>query len=149
MNRLKKIKVTLLGGLLTLMLSSCVYGPGYHHPNSAFYYPYGYYYYPNVSVYFQYSTGFYFYLSNNVWIRTKVLPPYIRLSPSQRIHLDIKSSKPYLYHKQHTEQYRPRPNYKPAPQLDRKERNTLQHWYQQQLEYKKEKRDKEKNKRRD
>ena len=146
MNIFRKIRVTLVGSLLMLTMMSCVYGPAYHHPSSAFYYPYGYYYYPSVRVYFHYTTGFYFYLSGNTWIRTKVLPPYIRLSPSERIHLDIKNSKPYLYHKKHIQQYRPRPNYKPSPQLDRKERNTLQYWYQEQQKYKKDKRYKEKDK---
>ena len=75
-----------------------------------------------------------------------MLPSHIRLNPSNRIHLDIKSGQPYLYNKQHTEQYRPGTKYKPAPQLDRKERDTLQNIYQEQLKYKKDKSNKEKDK---
>ena len=142
MKRLWKIKTLLLAGITITLLSSCVYGPGYHH-NVSVYYPYGYYYYPSVRVYFQYSTGFYFYLSkNNVWIRTKVLPPYIRLSASERVHIDVRGTKPYIYHKQHTEQYRPRPDYKPNIQIDRQERNVLQKWYQEQQKLKKDKKKK-------
>lgn len=96
-------------------LSACVYDPYYHYPPGHHYYPYyypyyyDYYYYPGVSVYYQFSTGFYFYFSNNRWIRSKVLPPHIHLDAWDRVTIRVESDKPYLKHKEHVLKYQPRP----------------------------------------
>ena len=148
MRNIRSFRVIILSSIVVMLMNACVYGPPVNHHRPAYYYPYGYYYYPSVSVYFHYSTGFYFYLSDGIWIRTRVLPPYIRLSQNDRIHLNIESDKPYLFHKQHTERFNPRPAYKPQPQIDKTERKSLQKWYKEQEEYKKQKLYKDDDKRR-
>ncbi len=143
-------------GVLSLMLmtSSCYHDPYYHAsyyygPPSSYhvvgtYYPYDYYYYPSVRVYFQYSSGFYFYISNGRWIRNRTLPPHVRLNPSDRVFLRLKSDKPYHSNRQHVEKYRPHPKVKPTPSTDRKERTSHQKWYKEQQVYKKQQEQKEK-----
>jgi len=150
----KKKYIPAIGVLgLMLMTSSCFHDPYYHDsyyygPPSyhvgGTYYPYDYYYYPSVRVYFQYSSGFYFYISNSRWIRSRVLPPHIRLSDRDRVFLRLKSDKPYKLNRQHAERYRPRPNIKPTPSTDRKERTSHLKWYKEQQIYKKQEQQKEK-----
>ncbi len=151
----KKKYIPAIGVLgLMLMTSSCVYDPYYHDPYyygppssyhvGGTYYPYDYYYYPSVRVYFQYSSGFYFYISNGRWIRNRTLPPYIRLNPSDRVFLRLKSDKPYQSNRQHVEKYRPHPKVKPTPSTDRKERTSHLKWYKEQQIYKKQEQQKEK-----
>jgi len=125
---------------LTMMVSSCFYDPHYYnHPpyySDGIYSPYDYYYYPSLSVYFQYSTGFYFYINDGIWIRSRVLPPRFRLSVHDRVIIHSKSDKPYLQNKTHIEKYRPRPRIKSSPNSDRYEREILQKTYKNQLERK-------------
>ena len=108
--RLFVISIGLMAGL-----SACVYDPHYYYPPGhryqPHYYPYyyEYYYYPGVSVYFQFTTGFYFYYSKNRWIRTKVLPPHIHLNPRNRVKIWVDNDKPYLKHKEHVKIYKPKP----------------------------------------
>jgi hypothetical protein len=114
---------------LLLGLSACVYDPYYHGPGPArhtyypYYYPfyYDYYFYPSVQVYFNFSTGYYYYLKGKRWIRTKVLPPHIHLDPRERVTTRVEGDKPYLKNEQHLRQYKTRPDYRPNPQLHRKE----------------------------
>lgn len=115
-------------GLLT-GLSACVYDPYYHGPGPArhtyypYFYPfyYDYYFYPSVQVYFNFSTGFYYYLSGKRWIRTKALPPHIHLDPRERVKTRVEGEKPYLKNEQHLQQYKSRPNYRRDPQIHRQE----------------------------
>ena len=109
--------------VLAASLSACVYDPYYHRPAPAhhhyypYYYPYyyDYYYYPSVQVYFQFSTGFYFYFSNHRWIKTRVLPPHIHLYPRERVTIRLDGDKPYLKHHEHVKKYRPLPEYRKKP----------------------------------
>jgi len=140
---LKQLRIVTSWGLMTLLLTSCVYGPPYSgsppHSRPAYYYPYGYYYYPSLMIYFQYATGFYYYPSGRVWLRTRVLPPHFRLDSKERVHLDIKSDRPYLYHNNHIKKYKPRSEYKPVPKQDQSERDRHQKWYKEQQQYDKRK----------
>ena len=125
-------------GLLSLSAVACygpAYGPAPHQP-VGYYQPWGYYYYPSVRVYFQYSTGYYFYPSGGSWVRSRILPPYIRLDPRDRVTLHIESERPYLKSPEIIRKYPPRQDYRPTPERDRKERNNLQKWYQEQQQYK-------------
>ena len=90
---------------------SAVRQPGYH---------YDYYYYPGASVYFNVYSGYYYYRSNNVWLRARALPSYIYLGP--RVSLRIWSDRPYTYYNVHRERYRPSPSYRPNPTRDHRER---------------------------
>ena len=162
MGIIKSIRVAGAVGL-SLLMSSCFYDPYYYGPpsyyGSTIYHPYDYFYYPSVSVYFQYSTGFYFYLSDGIWIRNRILPSRFRLNPSDRVPLRIESDKPYLFNSQHMEKFRPGPGLRPSPERDRYERDSLNRTYKERLfnrppglkqipmpsgEDKKDKRDKEK-----
>ncbi len=140
----KKIYIPVIGALgLMMTTSSCIYDPYYYGPPSyhvsGTFYPYGYYYYPSVQVYFQYSTGLYFYISNGQWINSRILPPRFRLNPSDRVFLRLKSNTPYQLNSQHIEKYRPRPNIKPTPRTDRNERASHLKWYKEQQVIKKKK----------
>ncbi|MGD8525718.1 MAG: hypothetical protein PVJ63_05685 [Thioalkalispiraceae bacterium] len=110
----------LLGIGLVTGLSACVYDPYYAGPGPRVYHPYyypyyyDYYYYPGVRVYFQLSTGVYFYFWDNRWIRTKVLPPYIYLDPRNRVKVRVEGDKPYVKHHIHAQKYKPR--FPPPPQ---------------------------------
>lgn len=154
MNKTRYIRV--IGALGLMMVSSCIYDPYYYGPppyySSTAYYPYDYYYYPSVRVYFQYSTGFYFYISNGIWTRSRVLPPHFRLNARDRVLLRIKSDKPYQQNPQHVEKYRPRSDIKQTPGKDRYERETHRKVYKEQQIIKqrktvKEKKDKDKRRR--
>lgn len=154
MDKIKFIRVIAALGL-TMMMSSCVYDPYYYGPppyhSGGTYYPYGYYYYPSLRVYFQYSTGFYFYISDGIWTRSRILPPHFRLHPRDRVHLKLKRDKPYLLNPQHVEKYRSRPNIKPTLDNDQYERDSHRKWYKEQKYNKQRKKvqeKKEKDKRR-
>ncbi|MCW9032044.1 MAG: hypothetical protein OQK58_11195 [Gammaproteobacteria bacterium] len=129
MNTLKFIKSFILSLSLVLGLSACVYDPYYsgpgpvHHTYHPYYYPYyyDYYFYPSVQVYFNFSTGFYYYLSGKRWIRSKTLPAHIRLDTRERVTTRIEGDKPYLKNEQHLQQYKPRPDYRPDPKIHRQE----------------------------
>ncbi|MDH5648306.1 MAG: hypothetical protein OEY67_01515 [Gammaproteobacteria bacterium] len=120
---------------LVLGLSGCVYDhyhDHYHDYDHAHYWPYyDYFYYPSVYVYFHYHSGFYYYYSDNRWKRSKVLPPYIVLDPRERTRLRLDTDKPYLKNDEHRQRYRSRPDYKPDPGLDRREREENRRWQQQ------------------
>lgn len=149
----KKKYIPVIGVLgLMLMTSSCFYDPYYYGPPSydvgGTYYPYDYYYYPSVRVYFQYSTGFYFYISNGHWSRSRILPSHFRLTANERVFLRLKSDKPYKLNTKHAEKYRPRPKFKPTPGTDRNERASHLKWYKEQQNYKKQRSIKEQKEKR-
>lgn len=136
MGIIKSIRIAGAVGL-SLLMSSCFYDPYYYGPpsyyGSAIYHPYDYFYYPSVRVYFQYSTGFYFYFLDGVWVRSKILPPRFRLNPSDRVPLRIPSDKPYLFNEQHIQKFNPRPDIRPSPDRDRYERDSLERTYRERL----------------
>jgi hypothetical protein len=127
MTAVKFTRSCLIGMMLVIGVSGCVYDPYYSGPPPAhryypYYYPYyyDYYFYPSVRVYFQYSTGYYFYYSRDRWIRTKVLPPYIHLSPWERVKIRVDSNRPYLKYKEHVKKYPPKarpPEYRQQPPI--------------------------------
>ena len=127
MNLLRFIKTFILSLALVLGLSACVYDPYYsgpvRHSYSPYYYPfyYDYYFYPSVQVYFNFSTGYYYYPSGKRWIRSKVLPPQIRLDSRERVTTRVEGDKPYLKNKQHIQSFQPRRDYRSDPQTHREE----------------------------
>jgi len=163
MKRIKILPVITLG--LAMLTASCVYDPHYYgsppYHDRPGYYPYDYYYYPSAHVYFQYSTGYYHFLQDGRWLRSRVLPSRFRLNPQDRVFLRSESDKPYQQHNKHIKQYRPRPNLKLTPDKDRRERETHRKTYKEQMYYKqqnqieqnkgkrekREKREKDKNRR--
>ncbi len=121
--------------LLVAGLSGCywpiheetpAYGPAYGG------YPYDYYYYPSVDVYYQLRSGDYFYRRdhNGRWLHARTLPPNFRLERRDRIDLRMDSNRPWERHDEHIGRYRPRPDYKPDPRLDRGERKHNQVVYE-------------------
>ena len=138
-------------------LSGCVYDPYYHGPTHQpsyfpYYYPfyYDYYFYPSAHVYFNFSTGFYYYPSGKSWKRSKVLPPHIHLDSRERVTTRIEGDKPYLKNKQHIQQFQPRRNYGPDPQINRKEqRRNLKSYEQHQQKQKVYKKEWESRKKKD
>lgn len=127
MNMLIFIKSFILSLGLVIGLSACVYDPYYSGPVRHSYFPhyypffYDYYFYPSVQVYFNFSTGYYYYPSGKRWIRSKVLPPHIRLDSRERVTTRVEGDKPYLKNQQHIQKYQPRRDYRPDPQLHRNE----------------------------
>lgn len=115
MNGKKLIRSFLVSLMLVMGLSACVYDPHYYGPPAHRYYPYyypyyyDYYFYPSARVYFQFSTGFYYYYYRDRWIRTKVLPPHIHVNPWERVTIRVDSDKPYLNYREHVKKYPPKP----------------------------------------
>jgi hypothetical protein len=150
MNILRFIKSFILSLGLVIGLSACVYDPYYsgagpaHHSYFPYYYPfyYDYYFYPSVRVYFNFSTGHYYYPSGKRWIRSKILPPHIRLDSRERVTTRVEGDKPYLKHQQHIQKYQPSRKYRSNPQIHRKEKIQNSRSYEQhqkkQKEYEKE-----------
>lgn len=76
----------------------------YHEPRPV-YSEYDYYFYPNVAVYLQISTGFYYYEDRGRWVRVRQLPPNIYLDSRYRRHLNIRDPYPYMRYPEHARQY--------------------------------------------
>lgn len=119
-------------------LSGCVYdpyyyGPAHHHSYLPYYYPfyYDYYFYPSVRVYFNFSTGYYYYPSGKRWVRSKLLPPHIRLDSRERVTTRIEGDKPYLKNKQHIQKHQPRRDYRFDPKINKKEQTRNLKSYEQ------------------
>jgi len=81
-----------------------------------------YYYYPSARVYFHIYTGYYYYLRGNHWVRSRVLPGYIRLHRHDRYRLQIKDRYPYRRDHEYRRKYRPRPYLKRDERDDARER---------------------------
>lgn len=119
----------------------------YHEP-SPVYSEYDYYFYPNVAVYFQISSGFYFYEEHGRWVRVRQLPPYIYLDSRYRRHLNIRDPYPYIRYTEHARQYgarvddrdrrddrRPERDLHPAPpNSDRRDREPDRNVWQEREE---------------
>ena len=124
MSNLKRMRR--LAILLTVILlpAACVVQPGYRRgvvqvQSQPQFDRWDYYYYPDAEVYFNSSTGYYFYYSNGGWITTLTLPSRFILHHDHRVHLRIQNDRPYIYHKQHLEKYRPRKATPPVRNHDR------------------------------
>jgi hypothetical protein len=102
--------------------------PGY---GSAYGYYDDYYYYPSARVYFHIYTGYYYYLSGNRWVRSRVLPRYIRLYSADRHRLTIKDRYPYLRDYEIRKKYRPRSNLRFNERNDIRERELNTRRYQE------------------
>lgn len=122
--------------LMFLLLAACVYEPNnapYSHRHIDFY-PYDYYYYPNARVYFHFTTGYYHYLDNKRWVKSRTLLPRIHLDPRDRVRLRIDTDQPFVKHPEHLRKYRPLPGYRHDAKMNIKEREENRQIYQ---EYKK------------
>ena len=62
---------------------------------------YGYYYYPDVNVYFHIITGFYYYHHGSVWHRSRRLPRHFHLNRHHRRRLYIREPRPYDRNREH------------------------------------------------
>jgi hypothetical protein len=109
-----------------------VYDPFYYgpppHPHYSPYY-YDYYFYPSVQVYFQFTTGYYFYRDSGIWIRTRVLPPRISINALDRVRIKIESEKPYIKFPEHNLKYKPNPKYRVDKVKSLKEKEANQKWF--------------------
>ena len=117
---------------LTVMVTGCVYDPFYYGPPPhAHYSPYyyDYYYYPSVQVYFQFTTGYYFYRDGGLWRKTRVLPRRISISAFERVKIKIESDRPYLKFQEHGRKYKPNPQYRVDKKNSLKEREANQKWF--------------------
>jgi hypothetical protein len=125
---LPALRLAALYGLASVLLAAimtstgCVHGPGYYGPPS---------HRPHAHVYFQFTTGVYFYLDGGVWIKTRVLPPHIHIDAGNRVRIRVESDKPYLRHNEHVRVYKSEPNYRVDVERSRKEREANQRWYQE------------------
>lgn len=118
---------------LLILLHGCVTHPGYHGPPRHYhYYPHhhDYYYYPSARVYFQFTTGVYYYFDGTIWIKTRILPPHIHIDAGHRVMIRVESGPPYSNYKRHAELYKPRPGYRPRVEANRNERDANRHWYE-------------------
>jgi hypothetical protein len=114
--------------------AGCVPGPPYYGPPPYYHYHpsvYDYYYYPRAQVYFQFTTGIYYYRDGGVWVTSRILPPHIHLDASERVRIQAQPERPYLKFNEHNRIYKPQPNYRMDLEQSRKEREANQRWYQE------------------
>jgi hypothetical protein len=128
--------LVLIGLLSSFLFAGCIYDPVYHGPPPpGYYHPhyYDYYYYPRANVYFQFSTGFYFYLTNGVWIKARVLPRHIIIDPYDRVRIRVDSDRPYTRYEEHRSRFKPRPIYHKDERKTRsiKEKEANREWYRE------------------
>ncbi len=103
--------ITLLTGANLVAISGCsndYRGATIYRP--AYFSPYDYYFYPYWSVYFNVSTGYYYYRDGVTWIKVRTLPSRFILDDRDRVRIVINSDKPYIKHTEHRARYAPRPN---------------------------------------
>jgi hypothetical protein len=97
----------LLSGCMAAALTSTMTGCDVYyayppHPR------YNYYYYPDVDVYYHIYTGYYFYIVDGAWIRSRTLPRHIFLRPAYRRQLFIEEPTPYARNREHRQRFRER-----------------------------------------
>jgi len=93
---------------------------------------YDYYFYPYARVYFQFTTGYYFYWLDGRWVRSRVLPPQIHLDLYDRVKIKVQSDKPYTQFDEHTRLYKkPSPGVRIDIEKSRKERDANERWYRE------------------
>jgi hypothetical protein len=118
--------IGLLGGACTIALASGLtgcYGPAYYEEPAPPPYYDDYYYYPDVDVYFQIYTGWYYYKADGIWWRTKHLPTRYHLDPWYRRPLVMKANPAHRPPPPHREAFPPPPAHRPpASTRNREER---------------------------
>ncbi len=132
-NQGSRARRVLIGTLLgaAVLMSACVHGPGYYGPPPHYHYyphPHDYYFYPSARVYFHFTTGYYYYLDGTVWIKTRVLPTHIRIDATDRVRIRVDSAMPYTRYREHVRVHRPRPDYRPQVEPNRREREANRRW---------------------
>lgn len=60
-----------------------------------------YHYYPSSGVYFNVSTGSYFYLNGGAWQVSMTLPSTVIIDANDYVSLDLDTDRPYMYYDQH------------------------------------------------
>ncbi len=118
---------------IPVMFTACVYDPVYYGPPPHVDFRphyYDYYYYPSVRVYFQFTSGFYYYHDHQRWVQTRVLPPHIHIDTRDRVRIRIDSDRPYVKHKEHHRIYKPKPKFQADKKRNLKEREANQQWYE-------------------
>lgn len=82
-------------------------GPPDHAPAHGYRAKHMYQYYPAASVYRDAGTGMYFYLSGSNWQVGASLPDALKVRLGSSVSIELDTDKPYIYNKQHREQYPP------------------------------------------
>ncbi len=82
-------------------------GPPAHAPAWGYRSKHHYRYYPSASVYYEASSGLYFYLSGANWQASASLPDALKVKLGSYVSLDLDTDKPYIYNDQHRKQYPP------------------------------------------
>lgn len=113
----KPLLLTAATSIVLLTASGC-YDPYYVSGNVGYQTPrvgtvvtyqqpwYDYYYYPSVGVYFNYRTGYYYHHDRGRWNHVRRLPRHINIYPQDRVHLRMRSDRPYLKHHEHQRKYK-------------------------------------------
>lgn len=148
LNRKQVIKFICAG--FTLLFTACVYDPVYYGPPP---YPefqphyYDYYFYPSASVYFQFSTGNYYYRDRGIWVKSRALPPTIPIDARDRVRIRVENDRPNLKYNDHIRSYKPKPEYRVDKERSVKERRANERWYEeyQQKQSKSGRKDKDKD----
>jgi hypothetical protein len=109
--------------LAATALAGCAYAP-YHSDGAVRDYDYGYndsgfhdrgfndrdyddfYYYPSVGIYFNISSGYYYYQHEHRWVRTRTLPRHYHLHPDHRVRMKAHRDQPYRDYRKHSQNYR-------------------------------------------
>lgn len=120
--------------VMAVIMPGCVYDPVYYGPPPyTQYHPYyyDYYFYPSVRVYFQFTTGYYFYWLDGRWIKSRTLPPKIHLSLNDRVRIKVESDTPYIKYDEHVRIYKPKEGVPVDLEKSRKERDANELWYRE------------------
>ena len=118
----------------SILLTGCVYDPLYYGPPPYSQYQpsyYDYYFYPSARVYFQFTTGYYYYRVKDRWVRARVLPPDVHIDARDRVRIREDSDKPYLRLPEHERSYKPNPNYRWDRDRSIREREANQQWFRE------------------
>jgi len=67
---------------------------------------YHYHYYPASGVYFNVSTGSYFYLNGGTWQMAMTLPSTVVLDRSDSVTLELETETPYIFYEEHKVKYK-------------------------------------------
>ncbi|MCH6557792.1 MAG: hypothetical protein IH803_06210 [Nitrospirae bacterium] len=108
------MKSAILGLCAAFLLSSCVVvkermpgvgmkrgGPPPWAPAHGHRAKHAYHYYPASGVYFNVSTGMYFYLGGGSWQISATLPSAIVIDSHDFVTLELESDRPYIHYKEH------------------------------------------------
>ena len=111
---MKNIKSLAAALFLCGSLSACVVEPPIGVPVL-----HDYHFYPTVGVYYDVVTGYYHYRDGGSWVKVRILPPRIILSPKDRVPLRLKPSRPYDKHVEHRDKYRREHSQRRDPHTDK------------------------------